>query len=152
MEVAEEDAGRLHASRVARKGLPPEEQKDLEEVIREARKAKAAKRKAAQEEKERSSAEDQPAPEPAVQDAHQVSKDGDSESRPTRPEAVEGESVQDEPAQASEGDADPEVPPEENRVSDSPPPDQDVEPLEDVPAVADEPSLTTVQEDEVLET
>jgi hypothetical protein len=68
-----------------------------------------------------------------------VSKDGDSGSRPTRPEAVEGESVQDEPAQASEGDADPEVPPEEDRV------------LEDVPAVADESSLTTVQEDEVLE-
>jgi hypothetical protein len=80
-----------------------------------------------------------------------VSKDGDSESRPTRPEAVEGQSVQDEPAQASEGDADPEVPPEEERVSDSPPPDQDVEPLEDVPAVADESALTTVQEDEVLE-
>jgi aspartate/methionine/tyrosine aminotransferase len=93
--------------------LPPEEQKDVEEVIREARKAKAAKRKAAQEEKERSSAGDQPAPEPIVQDAHQVSKDGDSGSRPTRPESVEGESVQDEPAQASEGDADPDVPPEE---------------------------------------
>jgi len=80
-----------------------------------------------------------------------VSKDGDFERRPTRPEAVEGESVQDEPAQALEGDADLEVPPEEDRVSDSPPPDQDVEPLEDVPAVTNESSLTTVQEDEVLE-
>jgi hypothetical protein len=112
---------------------------------------KGCEAQAAQEEKERSSAEDQPAPEPAVQDAHQVSKDGDSGSRPTRPEAVEGEPVQDEPAQASEGDADPEVPPEGDRVSDSPPPDQVVEPLEDIPAVADESSLTTVQEDEVLE-
>jgi hypothetical protein len=105
--------GRGEAVRQSRRsrGLPPEEQKDLEEVIRETRKARVAKLKAAQEEKERSSAEDQPTPEPAVQDAHQVSKDGDSESQPTRPEAVEGESVQDEPAQASEGDADPEVPP-----------------------------------------
>jgi hypothetical protein len=142
--------GRGEAVRQSRRsrGLPPEEQKDLEEVIRETR---VAKLKAVQEEKERSSAEDQPAPEPAVQDAHQVSKDGDSESRPPRPEAVEGESVQDEPTQASKGDADPEVPPKEDRVSDSPPPDQDVGPLEDIPAAADESSLTTVQEDEVLE-
>ncbi|GMF51338.1 unnamed protein product [Phytophthora fragariaefolia] len=75
-------------------GLPPEEQKNLDDVVREAQKASAAKRKATKEEKERSSAEARPAPESAALDAHQVSKGDDSGGRLTQSEAVEGWSEQ----------------------------------------------------------
>ncbi|GMF21305.1 unnamed protein product [Phytophthora fragariaefolia] len=132
-------------------GLPPEKQNNLHDVVREARKASAAKRKATKEEKERSSADARPAPEPAALDAHQVSKGDDSGGRLTQSEAVEGESVQDEPAQASEGGANVEVSLEVDRVSDSKLPGQDVGLLDDALVLADDKPLATVQEDAVLE-
>ncbi|GMF57087.1 unnamed protein product [Phytophthora fragariaefolia] len=95
-------------------GLPPKEQKNLDDVVREARKTSAAKRKATKEKKDRSSAEARPAPEPAALDAHQVSKCDDSGGRQTQSEAIEGESVQ-----ASEAGANVEVSLEVDRVSDS---------------------------------
>ncbi|GMF34065.1 unnamed protein product [Phytophthora fragariaefolia] len=132
-------------------GLPPEEQKDLDDVVREAQKASAANRKAAKEEKERSSAEDRPTSEPAALDAHQVFEGDDSGSRPTQPEIVEGESVQNEPTQVSEGGANVEVSLEEDPVSDSQLPGQDVGLLDDALELAEEKPLSTVQEDAVLE-
>ncbi|POM63050.1 hypothetical protein PHPALM_27717 [Phytophthora palmivora] len=112
---------RVEASRQSRRvqGLPPPEQESLEEVERSARKANAAKRQAALEAK-RASAEAQTA---VQDDAHQVSEDGESESKS---KTVEGESGLDEPDQASVGGADVEEPRVEGRVSDSSPPVQDV--------------------------
>ncbi|GMF29230.1 unnamed protein product [Phytophthora fragariaefolia] len=111
----------------------------------------AAKRKAAKEEKERSSAEDRPTSEPAALDAYQVFEGDYSGSRPTQPEIVEGESVQDEPTQVSEGGANVEVSLEEDQVSDSQLPGQDVGLLDDALELAEEKPLSTVQEDAVLE-
>ncbi|KAE8912417.1 hypothetical protein PF005_g14250 [Phytophthora fragariae] len=69
-----EDAGRGSASRASRRvqGLPPEETKSLDEVKREARKANAAKRKAAEEKKKLTTAEGQSSSGLDVQDAHQA--------------------------------------------------------------------------------
>ncbi|OWY97440.1 LOW QUALITY PROTEIN: hypothetical protein PHMEG_00032021, partial [Phytophthora megakarya] len=50
----------------------PEEHKDMDAVIQDAWKAGAAKRKAAQEEKESSTSRKEPSPEPAVQGVHQA--------------------------------------------------------------------------------
>ncbi|KAE8995210.1 hypothetical protein PF005_g19040 [Phytophthora fragariae] len=77
-DAGREGREREEATRSSRraKGLPPEEHASLEEVVRTARKAGAAKRKAAREEKKRSLSQDQPAAEPPVQDdAHLVSAD-----------------------------------------------------------------------------
>ncbi|KAE8962147.1 hypothetical protein PR001_g29444 [Phytophthora rubi] len=76
-EGEREEAGRGSASRASRRvhGLSPEETKSLDEVKREARKANAAKRKAAEE--QTSSGLD-------VQDAHQVLlDDGETKIRRT---------------------------------------------------------------------
>ncbi|GMF46703.1 unnamed protein product [Phytophthora fragariaefolia] len=132
-------------------GLPPEEQKNLDDVVREARKASAAKRKATKGEKEMSSAEARPAPEPAALDAHQVPKGDNSGGRLTQPKAVEGESVQDEPAQASERGSNVEVSLDVDRVPDSQLPGQDVGLLDEALELAEEKPLSTVQEDAVLE-
>ncbi|KAE9332126.1 hypothetical protein PF008_g15092 [Phytophthora fragariae] len=69
-----EDAGRGSASRASRRvqGLPPEETKSLDEVKREARKANAGKRKAAEEKKKLTTAEGQSSSGLDVQDAHQA--------------------------------------------------------------------------------
>ncbi|EGZ20591.1 hypothetical protein PHYSODRAFT_259556 [Phytophthora sojae] len=160
--------GRGEASRQSRRGqgLPPEEHKALDDVVREARKAGAEKRKAALEEKKKASAadQDQAAPESSVLDAHQANQDEVPEadstgSVPAGTECVpdlvtgldEGESAQnDEPAQASVGGADEVEPPAEDRVSDSPQPDDEVEILDEAPTIKHENPLSTVQEDGVL--
>ncbi|POM72865.1 Hypothetical protein PHPALM_10361 [Phytophthora palmivora] len=112
---------RVEVSRQSRRvqELPPPEQESQEEVERAARKANAAKRQAALEAK-RASAETQTA---VQDDAHQVSEDGESESKP---KTVEGESGLDEPDPASVGGANVEEPRVVGRVSDSSPPVQDV--------------------------
>ncbi|KAE9314847.1 hypothetical protein PF008_g19386 [Phytophthora fragariae] len=84
-DAGREGREREEATRSSRraKGLPPEEHASLEEVVRTARKAGAAKRKAAREEKKRSLSQDQPAAEPPVQDdAHLVSADVNASWRP----------------------------------------------------------------------
>ncbi|KAE8957183.1 hypothetical protein PF011_g31229 [Phytophthora fragariae] len=116
-------------------GLPPEEHASLEEVVRAARKAGAAKRKAAREEKKRSLSQDQPAAKLPVQDdAHQVSADGEAGS--------ELGTGQGEPEVASVGGADVDESRVEGRVSDSPLPGQDV----NVRAPAQDVLLPTVLE------
>ncbi|KAE8902691.1 hypothetical protein PF005_g14652 [Phytophthora fragariae] len=78
-DAGREGREREEATRSSRRaeGLPPEEHASLEEVVRTARKAGAAKGKAAREEKKRSLS--QPTVEPPVQDdAHQVSGDGEA--------------------------------------------------------------------------
>ncbi|GMF42744.1 unnamed protein product [Phytophthora fragariaefolia] len=132
-------------------GLPPGELKNLDDVVREARKVSAAKRKATQEEKERSLAEARPAPELAALAAHQVAKGDGSGGRLTQSEAVEGESVHDEPAQASEGGANVEVSLKVDRVSDSQLLGQDVGLLDDALELAEDKPLSTDLEDVVLE-
>ncbi|KAE8964600.1 hypothetical protein PF011_g28603 [Phytophthora fragariae] len=80
-----EEAGRCSPSRASRRvqGLPPEETKSLDEVKREARKANAAKRKAAEEKMKLAAAEEQSSPGLDVQDAHQVLlDDGPDEDLP----------------------------------------------------------------------
>ncbi|GMF32094.1 unnamed protein product [Phytophthora fragariaefolia] len=74
------------------------------------------------------SAEDRPVPEPAAPDAHQVSKGDDSGRSPNE-----------------------EVSLEEDRVSDSQLPGQDVGLLDDALELAEEKPLSSVQEDAVLE-
>ncbi|GMF36878.1 unnamed protein product [Phytophthora fragariaefolia] len=111
----------------------------------------AAKRKAVKEEKKRSSAEARPTPESAALVAYQVSKGDYSGGRLTLPGAVEGASVQDEPAQASEGGANVEASLEVDRVLESQLPGQDVGLLDETLELAEEKPLTTVQEDAVLE-
>ncbi|KAE8895137.1 hypothetical protein PF005_g19917 [Phytophthora fragariae] len=73
-EGEREEAGHGSASRASRRvrGLPPEETKSLDEVNREARKANATKRKAAEEKKRLAAAEQQPSSGLDVQDAHQA--------------------------------------------------------------------------------
>ncbi|EGZ10328.1 hypothetical protein PHYSODRAFT_396532, partial [Phytophthora sojae] len=160
--------GRGEASRQSRRGqgLPPEEHKALDDVVWEARKAGAGKRKAVLEEKKKASAavQDQAAPESSVLDAHQANQDeapeaDSTESVPAGTECVpdpatgldEGESAQDdEPAQASVGGADEVEPPAEDRFSDSPQPDDEVEILDEAPTIKHEGPLSTVQEDGVL--
>ncbi|EGZ18375.1 hypothetical protein PHYSODRAFT_499692, partial [Phytophthora sojae] len=122
--------GRGDASGQSRRsqGLP-EEHASLDEVVRAAQKAGAAKRKAAREAKAKSS-EKEPTPAPSVQDdAHQVSSDGELDVQDPDPKAAQdqGESVQDELAKASAGGADEIEPPAADRCSDSPLPDQDAE-------------------------
>ncbi|EGZ10914.1 hypothetical protein PHYSODRAFT_519095 [Phytophthora sojae] len=160
--------GRSEASRRSRRGqgLPPEEHKALNDVVREARNASAEKRKAALEEKKKVSAtvQDQAAPESSVLDAHQANQDeapeaDSTESVPAGTECVpdpatgldEGKSAQDdEPAQASVGGADEVEPPAEDRVSASPQTDDEVEILDEAPTIKHEGPLSTVQEDGVL--
>ncbi|KAE9179267.1 hypothetical protein PF002_g27862, partial [Phytophthora fragariae] len=129
---------REEATRSSRRaeGLPPEEHASLEEVVRAARKAGAAKRKAVREVKKRSLSQDQPAAKPPVQDdAHQVSADGEAGS--------ELETGQGEPEVASVGGADVDESRVEGRVSVSPLPSQDV----NVRAPAQDVLLPTVLED-----
>ncbi|EGZ25276.1 hypothetical protein PHYSODRAFT_326320 [Phytophthora sojae] len=159
--------GRGEASCQSRRGqgLPPEEHKALDEVVREAWKAGAKKRKAALEEKKASAADqDQAAPESSVLDAHLANQDevpeaDSTESVPAGTECVpdpvtgldEGENTQDdELAQASVGGADEVEPPAEDRVSDSPQPDDEVKILDEAPTIKHEGPLSTVQEDGVL--
>ncbi|EGZ27097.1 hypothetical protein PHYSODRAFT_392675, partial [Phytophthora sojae] len=141
------------------------EHKALDDVVRETRKDGAKKRKAALEEKKKASAadQDQAAPESSVLDAHQANQDeapeaDSAESVPAGTEYVpdpvtgldEGESTQDdEPAQASVEGADEVEPPAEDRVSDSPQPDDEVEILDEAPTIKHEGPLSTVQEDGV---
>ncbi|OWY90367.1 hypothetical protein PHMEG_00041530, partial [Phytophthora megakarya] len=145
-------------------GLQPEEHKDLDAVIQDARKAGAAKRKAAQEEKESSTSREEPSPEPAVQGAHQAAQDADIEVGPRQEESStltslpssegsmgEGVSIVDAPAQASVGGAVKIDPPTEDRVSDTPQPVIDVESLDDTVTIKEEGPLSTVQEKAVLE-
>ncbi|EGZ25054.1 hypothetical protein PHYSODRAFT_482781 [Phytophthora sojae] len=159
--------GRGEASRQSRRGqgLPPEEHKALDDVVREARKAGAEKRKAALEEKKKASAavQDQAAPESSVLDAHQANQDeapeaDSTESVPSAPNVSQTRRrdwmrvspQDDEPAQASVGGADEVEPPAEDRVSDSPQPDDEVEILDEAPTTKHEGLLSTVQEDGVL--
>ncbi|KAE9275657.1 hypothetical protein PR003_g29271 [Phytophthora rubi] len=141
-DAGREGREREEATRSSRRadGLPPEEHASLEEVVRTARKAGAAKRKAAREEK-KSLSQDQPAAEPPVQDdAHQVS--GDSEAGGEL-ETGQGEPSLGEPEVASVGGVDVDESQVESRGLDSPLPDQDVSvraPTQDVP-------LPTVLED-----
>ncbi|POM65529.1 Hypothetical protein PHPALM_18739 [Phytophthora palmivora] len=107
---------RVETSRQSRRvlGLPPPEQGSLEAVERAVRKANAAKRQAALEAK-RASAE-----------PRRPFKTTLTKCRGTEGLTVEGESVLDEPDQASVGGANVEEPRVEGRVSDSSPPVQDV--------------------------
>ncbi|OWZ08262.1 hypothetical protein PHMEG_00019224 [Phytophthora megakarya] len=128
--------GRGITSRQSRRvqGLQPEEHKDLDAVIQDARKAGAAKRKAAQEEKESSTSREEPSPEPAVQGSMD-----------------EGVSIVKAPAQASVGGAVKVEPPTEDRVSDTPQPVIDVESLDETVTIKEEGPLSTVQEEAALE-
>ncbi|GMF51710.1 unnamed protein product [Phytophthora fragariaefolia] len=127
------DGGRGDATRHSRRtqGLPAEEHKDLDVISRENRARKKAERdaKAAAEQKQK-------ATENTAQD-DQVSTEA-AESAPSsssKPGGVEEEQAQNpESAPASEGGANVGEPPAADRVSDSPPPDQDVEVLKVVPA------------------
>ncbi|OWY99289.1 hypothetical protein PHMEG_00029731 [Phytophthora megakarya] len=158
--------GRGITSRQSRRvqGLQPEEHKDLDAVIQDARKAGAAKRKAAQEEKESSTSREEPSPEPAVQGAHQAAQDADIEVGPRQEESStlislpsfagnmdEGVSIMDASAQASVGGALKVEPPTEDRVSDTPQPVIDVESLDETVTIKEEGPLSTVQEEAALE-
>jgi uncharacterized damage-inducible protein DinB len=119
----EGERGGGQAQRQSRRaqGLPPEETKTLDELKKERHQAIAAKRKAAKEQKERESqdVQDQPDSEPVTQGAHHANLDaspedgssgktsGDSKRNSSSVTSVEAEgvSIQDAPAQASEGGA-----------------------------------------------
>ncbi|KAE9087524.1 hypothetical protein PF010_g19695 [Phytophthora fragariae] len=140
-DAGREGHEREEATRSSRRaeGLPPEEHASLEEVVRTARKAGAAKRKAAREEKKWSLSQDQPAAEPPVQDdAHQVSGDGEAGGEL---ETSQGEPGLGESEVASVGGVDVDESQAEGRVSDSPLPDQDVS----VRASARDVPLSTVR-------
>ncbi|EGZ27427.1 hypothetical protein PHYSODRAFT_321238 [Phytophthora sojae] len=145
--------GRGEASRQSRRGqgLPPEELKALDDVVREARKAGAEKRKAALEEKKKASAadQDQAAPESSVLDAHQANQDEAPEADSTESVPAGTECVPDPVTGLDEG-ADEVEPPAEDRVSDSPQPDDEVEILDEAPTIKHEGPLSTVEEDGVL--
>ncbi|OWY98406.1 hypothetical protein PHMEG_00030842, partial [Phytophthora megakarya] len=130
----------------------------------DARKAGAARRKAAQEEKESSTSREEPSPEPAVQGVHQAAQDADIEVSPRQEESStltslpssagnmdEGLSVVDVPAQASVGGAVKDEPPTEDRVSDTPQPVIDVESLDETVTIIEEGPLSTVQNEAALE-
>ncbi|KAE8903547.1 hypothetical protein PF005_g21282 [Phytophthora fragariae] len=141
-DTSREGREREETTRSSRRaeGLPPEEHASLEEVVRAARKAGAAKRKAAREEKKRSLSQDQPAAKLPVQDdAHQVSADGEAGSELG---TGQGEPGPGEPEVASVGGADVDESRVEGRVSDSPLPGQDV----NVRAPAQDVLLPTVLE------
>ncbi|KAE9065506.1 hypothetical protein PF005_g28349 [Phytophthora fragariae] len=175
-EGEREEAGRGSASRASRRvqGLPPEETKSLDEVKREARKANAAKRKAAEEKKKLTAAEDQSSPGLDVQDAHQVLlDDGPDEDPPDDVVSViageeelktpalgmpeEEVEILEDPARRLEGTPN-EVSLVVDGVSDSPQPDEEVEvlpegdaiPLDKASLVKTEKPLVTVQEDKEL--
>ncbi|KAE8967249.1 hypothetical protein PR003_g18526 [Phytophthora rubi] len=142
-DAGREGREREEATRSSRRaeGLPPEDHASLEEVVRTARKVGAAKRKADREEEKRSLSQDQPAAEPLVQDdAHQVSRDGEAGGELV---TGQGEPSLGESEVASVGGADVDESQVEGRVSDSPPPDQDVS----VRAPAQDVHLPTVLED-----
>ncbi|KAL4129535.1 CCR4-NOT transcription complex, subunit 3 [Phytophthora ramorum] len=164
-----EGSERGDASRSSRRvqGLPPEEQATLDEVVRNARKANAAKRKAAQEAKE-STAQEEDTSGSAVQEARQANQDGDVEVLSDGEEGSEwsgsesgsddeNDSSSQESDEASEGDVVKVEPPAEDRVSDSLQPEEEVEILDDIKTperaqtIKDERPLSTVQEDAVLE-
>uniref|UniRef100_H3H5U9 Uncharacterized protein n=1 Tax=Phytophthora ramorum TaxID=164328 RepID=H3H5U9_PHYRM len=164
-EGGREGSERGDASRSSRRvqGLPPEEQATLDEVVRNARKANAAKRKAAQEAKE-STAQEGDTSESAVQEAHQANQDGDVEVLSDGEEDSEwsgsesgSDDENDTSSQESEGDVVKVEPPAEDRVSDSLQPEEEVEILDDIKTseraqtIKDERPLSTVQEDAVLE-
>ncbi|KAG6975296.1 hypothetical protein JG688_00002509, partial [Phytophthora aleatoria] len=143
------------------RGLVPKKQESLEEDQCEARKASAAKRKAAKEEKESPADQEGPLPESSVQDAHQVLPDtnssngaeegggdngeGGAELAGSEPDLVEDKSgIPEESVEASEGGADL--------------PDQEVEAVDDARTespdegltIKEECPLSTVREDTVL--
>ncbi|KAE9213133.1 hypothetical protein PF005_g10308 [Phytophthora fragariae] len=175
-EGEREEAGRGSASRASRRvqGLPPEETKSLDEVKREARKANAAKRKAADEKKKVAAADEQSSPGLDVQDAHQVLLDdgpdedltddavsviaGDEELKtPALGMPEEEVKILEDPAWRLEGSPN-EVSLVVDGVSDSPRPDEEVEVLPEgdvvlldkASLVKVEKPLVTVQEDKEL--
>ncbi|GMF17873.1 unnamed protein product [Phytophthora lilii] len=78
--------------------------------------------------------------------------DDDSNSSGSETSSNEkGESGQAEPAQASVGGTDKVEPPAEDRVSDTPQPEQEVETLDEPATIKEEGPLSTVQEDAELE-
>ncbi|EGZ23223.1 hypothetical protein PHYSODRAFT_400389, partial [Phytophthora sojae] len=127
------DGGRGEATRHSRRtqGLPAEEHKDLDVISRENRARKKAERdvKAAAEQEHK-------ATENAAQDDQVSTEAADpAPSSSSKPGGVEEEQAHNpESAPASEGGANVGEPPAADRVSDSPPPDQDVEVLNVVPA------------------
>jgi len=156
------------ATRTSRRmqGLLPEEQKSLDEINRESRQATAAKRRAAEEAKAASVQKERTDSGSAVQDAHQVSSDGrpDAVSTPTAEELLESsgsesssgdedESSSDESSGTSVEEDVKVEPPEEDRVSDSPQPDEEVgvEVIDESPTIKREDPLPPVQEEDVLE-
>jgi hypothetical protein len=147
-------------------GLPPEEQKSLDEINRERRQATAAKRRAAEEAKAASVQEEKTDSGSAVQDAHQVSSDGrpdaastpaaDALSESSSSESSSGdedESSSDESSGTSVEDDVRVEAPEEDRVSDSPQPEEEVgvEVIDESPMIKREDPLPSVQEEDVLE-
>ncbi|KAE9286964.1 hypothetical protein PF008_g26540 [Phytophthora fragariae] len=175
-EGEREEAGRGSASRASRRvqGLPPEETKSLDEVKREARKANAAKRKAADEKKKVAAADEQSSPGLDVQDAHQVLLDdgpdedltddavsviaGDEQLKtPALGMPEEEVKILEDPAWRLEGSPN-EVSLVVDGVSDSPRPDEEVEVLPEgdvvlldkASLVKVEKPLVTVQEDKEL--
>ncbi|KAE9071336.1 hypothetical protein PF010_g25911 [Phytophthora fragariae] len=175
-EGEREEAGRGSASRASRRvqGLPPEETKSLDEVKREARKANAAKRKAAEEMKKLAAAEEQSSSGLDVQDAHQVLLDDGRYEDPPHDvvSVIAGEEefktpalgmpedevkILEDPARRLE-DAPNEVSLAVDGISDSPQPDEeveilpegDVELLDKASLVMTEKPLVTVQEDKEL--
>ncbi|KAE8957646.1 hypothetical protein PR003_g31929 [Phytophthora rubi] len=175
-EGEREEAGRGSASRASRRvqGLPPEETKSLNEVKREARKANAAKRKAADEKKKLAAAEEQTSSGLDVQDAHQVLLDDDQEeglpddvvsvfagdeelNMPALGMPEDEVKILEDPARRLES-APNEVSLVVDGISDSPQPDAEVEvlpegdadPLDKMSLVKTEKPLVTVQEDKEL--
>uniref|UniRef100_H3H3S3 Uncharacterized protein n=1 Tax=Phytophthora ramorum TaxID=164328 RepID=H3H3S3_PHYRM len=168
-EGGREGSERGDASRSSRRvqELPPEEQATLDEVVRNARKANAAKRKAAQVAKE-STTQEEDTSGSAVQEAHQANQDGDVEvfsdgeedsewSGSESGSDDENDSSSQESDEASEGDVVKVEPPAEDRVSDSLQPEEEVEILNDIQTseraqtIKEDRPLSTVQEDSVLE-
>ncbi|OWZ15525.1 LOW QUALITY PROTEIN: hypothetical protein PHMEG_00010817 [Phytophthora megakarya] len=161
-ETGRDDMGRGDATRSSCRvqGLPPSDQKSLEEVVRDRRKKKnAAKRRAAEEEK--STAQDGTASESFVRnDAHQVSPDDEG----VRPEeshvddTVLSGSVLGPDGEVRLGGARSDLcegvvkvePPVGDRFSDSLQPDEKLEVLGMTSAVKEERPLATVVDDEVL--
>ncbi|KAE8964461.1 hypothetical protein PR003_g30208 [Phytophthora rubi] len=175
-EGEREEAGRGSASRASRRvqGLPPEETKSLDEVKREARKANAAKRKAAEEKKRLAVTEEQTSYGLDVEDAHQVLLDdrqgddppddvvsvitGDEELKTPALGMPEDEvKILEDPARRLEGTPN-EVSLVVDGISDSPQPDAEVEifpegdtdPVDMASLVKAEKPLVTVQEDKEL--
>ncbi|EGZ14077.1 hypothetical protein PHYSODRAFT_256194 [Phytophthora sojae] len=158
-EVGREGQERSEASRSSRRvqGLLPEEQESLEKLEKTARKSRAAKRKAAREAK--SAAGSETTAEAGSSGAHQVTPDEASDevsgnqadlksTDSVRDPVGEDESNQDESEEASAGGADKVEPPAEDRVSDSPQPEEEVEALDSgVPTIKEEDVIDLTGDD-----